>query len=54
MPKISYGFMGISSSCYLRFEEKFRYDDHGLPRVWKPEDDIDSYFKRAKEDVRYK
>lgn len=34
-----------------RFEEKFRYDDHGLPRVWKPEDDIDSYFKRAKEDV---
>lgn len=37
---------------YQRFEEKFRYDDHGLPRVWKPEDDIDSHFKRAKEDVR--
>ncbi|KAI9253274.1 RHD3/Sey1 [Helicostylum pulchrum] len=34
-----------------RFEEKFRYDDHGLPRVWKPEDDIDSHFKRAKEDT---
>ncbi|KAF1797154.1 RHD3/Sey1 [Mucor lusitanicus] len=34
-----------------RFEEKFRYDDHGLPRVWKPEDDIDSFFKRAKEDT---
>lgn len=36
-----------------RFEEKFRYDDHGLPRVWKPEDDIDTFFKRAKEDVNY-
>ncbi|KAI8059377.1 RHD3/Sey1 [Gilbertella persicaria] len=34
-----------------RFEEKFRYDDHGLPRVWKPEDDIDAYFRRAKEDT---
>ena len=36
-----------------RFEEKFRYDDHGLPRVWKPEDDIDTFFKRSKEDVNY-
>ncbi|KAI8637905.1 RHD3/Sey1 [Parasitella parasitica] len=34
-----------------RFEEKFRYDDHGLPRVWKPEDDIDTFFKRAKDDT---
>lgn len=34
-----------------RFEEKFRYDEHGLPRVWKPEDDIDSYFRRAKDDA---
>jgi hypothetical protein len=47
-------FLCVSSFLYYRFEEKFRYDDHGLPRVWKPEDDIDSYFKRAKEDVRYK
>ncbi|KAG1467723.1 hypothetical protein G6F56_004249 [Rhizopus delemar] len=34
-----------------RFEEKFRYDEHGLPRVWKPQDDIDTYFKSAKEDA---
>lgn len=31
------------------FEERFRYDDEGMPRVWKPEDDIDSAFKKAKE-----
>ncbi|KAI7880440.1 root hair defective 3 GTP-binding protein [Lichtheimia hyalospora FSU 10163] len=34
-----------------RFEEKFRYDEHGLPRVWKPTDDIDSYFRRARDDA---
>ncbi|KAI9260508.1 RHD3/Sey1 [Phascolomyces articulosus] len=34
-----------------RFEEKFRYDEHGLPRVWKPEDDIDSYFRKARDDA---
>ncbi|KAI9295173.1 root hair defective 3 GTP-binding protein [Neoconidiobolus thromboides FSU 785] len=31
-----------------RLEENFRYDADGLPRVWKPEDDIDYYFKTAK------
>ncbi|TRM70209.1 RHD3/Sey1 [Schizophyllum amplum] len=31
------------------FEERFRYDEHGVPRVWKPEDDIDSQFKKAKD-----
>lgn len=34
-----------------RFEEKFRYDEHGLPRVWKPEDDIDSYFRKARDEA---
>ncbi|KAI9305421.1 RHD3/Sey1 [Cunninghamella echinulata] len=34
-----------------KFEEKFRYDDHGLPRVWKPEDDIDAFFKVARDDT---
>lgn len=34
-----------------RLEEKFRYDDQGLPRVWKPEDDMDSYFQQAKNEV---
>ncbi|KAI9022781.1 RHD3/Sey1 [Phycomyces nitens] len=31
------------------FEEKFRYDEHGLPRVWKPSDDIDAHFKRSRD-----
>ncbi|KAJ2922202.1 hypothetical protein H1R20_g14882, partial [Candolleomyces eurysporus] len=31
------------------FEEQFRYDEQGVPRVWKPEDDIDGAFKKAKE-----
>jgi len=34
------------------FEEQFRYDEEGTPRVWKPEDDIDGAFKKAKEQVR--
>ncbi|CAG8471770.1 8937_t:CDS:10 [Scutellospora calospora] len=34
-----------------RFEEKFRYDDDGLPKVWKPEDDIDAHFRKAREDA---
>jgi protein SEY1 len=34
------------------FEERFRYDDEGIPRVWKPEDDIDSAFRKAKDEVR--
>ncbi|KAI8997170.1 RHD3/Sey1 [Pilobolus umbonatus] len=33
------------------FEEKFRYDDKGIPRVWKPQDDIDSYFKKSREET---
>ncbi|KAJ7693445.1 RHD3/Sey1 [Mycena rosella] len=33
------------------FEERFRYDEMGVPRVWKPEDDIDSAFKKAKDET---
>ncbi|GAA5963085.1 hypothetical protein JCM3765_001764 [Sporobolomyces pararoseus] len=33
------------------FEDKFRYDNDGVPRVWKPEDDIDGIFKKARESV---
>lgn len=35
----------------LVFEEKFRYDEEGVPKVWKPDDDIDATFKKAKEAV---
>jgi len=31
------------------FEERFRYDENGVPRVWRPDDDIDGAFKKAKE-----
>lgn len=34
------------------FEERFRYDDAGVPRVWKPEDDIDGAFRKARDQVR--
>lgn len=35
----------------LAFEERFRYDSDGVPRVWKPTDDIDGLFKKAKDEV---
>ncbi|KAI0930053.1 Dynamin-like GTPase that mediates homotypic ER fusion [Taiwanofungus camphoratus] len=31
------------------FEERFRYDEHGVPRVWRPGDDIDGAFKKARD-----
>ncbi|KAI8374856.1 RHD3/Sey1 [Blakeslea trispora] len=34
-----------------QFEDKFRYDDQGIPKVWKPEDDIDLYFKKARDET---
>lgn len=34
------------------FEERFRYDAEGVPRVWKPEDDIDGAFRKARDEVR--
>ncbi|KDQ21608.1 hypothetical protein BOTBODRAFT_208395 [Botryobasidium botryosum FD-172 SS1] len=34
-----------------RFEEKFRYDKEGVPRVWKPDDDVDSVFRAARDEL---
>lgn len=31
------------------FEDKFRYDEHGVPRIWRPTDDIESIYTRARE-----
>jgi hypothetical protein len=31
------------------FEDRFRYDEQGVPRIWKPTDDIDTLFKSARE-----
>ena len=35
----------------LAFEDKFRYDKAGVPRVWRPDDDIDTAFQTAKQEV---
>ncbi|KAF2397110.1 root hair defective 3 GTP-binding protein [Trichodelitschia bisporula] len=31
------------------FEDRFRYDDAGVPRIWRPSDDIDGAFARARD-----
>lgn len=31
------------------FEDKFRYDEHGVPRIWRPTDDIEGLYTKAKE-----
>ncbi|TPX35588.1 hypothetical protein SmJEL517_g02101 [Synchytrium microbalum] len=33
------------------FEDKFRYDEKGLPRMWKPDDDIDGVFTKARNET---
>lgn len=35
------------------FEERFRYDDNGVPRVRKPEDDIDTAYRKARDQVKF-
>ncbi|EMC96160.1 hypothetical protein BAUCODRAFT_69720 [Baudoinia panamericana UAMH 10762] len=31
------------------FEDKFRYDEEGVPRIWRPTDDIEGMYTRARE-----
>ncbi|KAL9104882.1 MAG: hypothetical protein Q9163_000199 [Psora crenata] len=31
------------------FEDKFRYDDAGVPRIWRPTDDIEGIYAKARE-----
>ncbi|RDW88185.1 putative protein sey1 [Coleophoma cylindrospora] len=31
------------------FEDKFRYDDDGVPRIWRPTDDIEGMYTKAKD-----
>lgn len=31
------------------FEDKFRYDEAGVPRIWRPSDDIEGIYTKAKE-----
>lgn len=41
----------ILNKLRAHFEERFRYDEAGIPRVWRPDDDIDGAFKVAKDNV---
>ncbi|KAF9959348.1 Dynamin-like GTPase that mediates homotypic ER fusion, partial [Mortierella alpina] len=34
-----------------RFEERFQRDEQGLPRVWKPNDDINTPFRKARDET---
>lgn len=31
------------------FEDKFRYDEEGVPRIWRPTDDIEGVYTKARE-----
>ncbi|EME48037.1 hypothetical protein DOTSEDRAFT_69837 [Dothistroma septosporum NZE10] len=31
------------------FEDKFRYDEEGVPRIWRPTDDIEGLYTRARQ-----
>ena len=31
------------------FEDKFRYDESGVPRIWRPNDDIEGIYTKARE-----
>ncbi|KZP11505.1 RHD3-domain-containing protein [Athelia psychrophila] len=39
----------ILSKLRGHFEKRFRYDEHGVPSVWKPLEDIDGAFKTARD-----
>lgn len=43
----------ILSKLRAYFEERFRYDESGVPRVWRPDDDIDGAYKKAKDQVPF-
>ncbi|TID19947.1 Root hair defective 3 GTP-binding protein [Venturia nashicola] len=39
----------LSMKLRENFEDRFRYDDHGVPRIWRPSDDIDGLFAKARD-----
>ncbi|OXG29722.1 protein SEY1 [Cryptococcus neoformans] len=41
----------ILTTLRTKFEDNFRYDEVGVPRVWKPEDDIEAAFRKAKDET---
>ncbi|OCF39288.1 protein SEY1 [Kwoniella heveanensis CBS 569] len=41
----------VLATLRTNFEERFRYDEAGVPRVWKPADDIEGAFTKAKDET---
>ncbi|BEI94567.1 uncharacterized protein CcaverHIS019_0701390 [Cutaneotrichosporon cavernicola] len=41
----------VLSTLRDNFEQRFRYDEHGVPRVWRPEDDLEGAFKTARDET---
>ena len=41
----------LSAKLRSKFEDRFRYDKEGVPRVWKPEDDMDGAFREARDET---
>ncbi|KGB78728.1 protein SEY1 [Cryptococcus deuterogattii 99/473] len=41
----------VLTTLRTKFEDSFRYDEGGVPRVWKPEDDIEAAFRKAKDET---
>ncbi|RKF75027.1 Protein sey1 [Golovinomyces cichoracearum] len=39
----------IMTKLRENFEDKFRYDESGIPRIWRPIDDIEGIYTKAKE-----
>jgi len=39
----------LTSCDPFSFEDKFRYDEAGVPRIWRPTDDIEGAYTRARE-----
>jgi hypothetical protein len=35
------------------FDKHFRYGSDGLPRIWKPGDEIESTYKEARQEVEF-
>lgn len=37
----------------IKFEDSFRYDEVGVLRVWRFEDDIEVVFRKVKDEVSF-
>lgn len=41
----------VLSTLRDNFEQRFRYDENGVPRVWRPDDDLEGAFKKARDET---